>query len=98
MLVLTGSCGAELLRTVEAATPPSVAVHALALGPVAWVAPRSLSLAVLGARDRIASAFLRRWQAPSVAAVDGVGHMEYLESADVLQIVMRWIDEQEASG
>jgi len=98
VLVLTGSCGAELLRTVEGATPPDVAVSALALGPVAWRAPQSLSLAVVGDRDRIAAAFVRRWRVPYLTEVAGVGHMDYLETAEVRRIVVRWIGEQGASG
>ena len=91
VLVITGSCGAELLRTVEPATPAGVTVLSLGLGPVAWSAPRSLALAIVGSRDRIAKPFVAAWRSPRPIFVQGIGHMDYLESADVHHCVGQWI-------
>ncbi len=93
VLVITGSCGAELLRTIEPATPAGVTVASLGLGPVAWSAPRSLTLAVLGSKDRIARPFVAAWRSPRTVSIQGVGHMDYLDSADVQKCVEQWIAE-----
>jgi len=98
VLLVAGSCGAQLLRALERATPAGVRVHALALGPVAWRAPRCLDVAILGARDRYSRVFLRSASAKRVEVVAGVGHMDYLESDEVRRRVRDWVLERRAEG
>jgi hypothetical protein len=66
-------------------------VQALALGPVAWRAPRCLELALVGTRDGYSRAFTRAFPATRVVAVTGVDHMSYLESDEVQERVRDWI-------
>jgi hypothetical protein len=91
VLVVAGSCGAQLLRALERATPDGVAVHALALGPVAWRAPRCLDAALVGTDDGYSRVFARSLPTELVEAVPGVDHMSYLESDDVVRRVRDWI-------
>jgi hypothetical protein len=97
MLVVAGSCGAQLLRALERATPDGVAVHALALGPVAWRAPRSLQLALVGGDDGYSRAFARALPAVRVEVVPGVDHMSYLESSAVRERVRAWVRARRAA-
>ncbi|MEZ6015035.1 MAG: hypothetical protein R3F49_07980 [Planctomycetota bacterium] len=91
VLVIAGSCGAQLLRALERATPPGVEVRAIALGPVAWRAPACLEVALVGERDRIARPFVRAGGGARVVSVPGVGHMDYLASELVLGAVRGWV-------
>lgn len=99
VLVVAGSCGAQLLRALERTSPAGVRVHALALGPVSWRAPRGLERALVGTADGYSRMFTRTYPSARVDAVAGVTHMDYLESEDVLRRVREWVrDRREASG
>lgn len=91
VIVVAGSCGAQLLRALEHATPPGVTVRALALGPVAWRPPRSLELALVGADDGYSRRFARAIPPDLVEACAGVGHMDYLRSDAVTLRVRAWV-------
>jgi hypothetical protein len=91
LLVVAGSCGAQFLRQLEPITPLDVALHSLALGPVAWRAPRSLELAVIGGRDRIARIVEGMPRAVEVVRPAGVGHMGYLADESVRRVVREWV-------
>lgn len=93
VLVVVGSCGAQLLRALAPVTPPGVRIEALGLGPVAWGTARGLELAILGARDVVARPFVRALGCP-VVIVDGVGHMGYLGSLAVRERARAWVQQR----
>lgn len=91
LVVIAGSCGAQFLHQLEPITPPDVTLHTLALGPVAWRAPRSLQVAIIGTRDRIARIAAGVPRSVEVVRPKGVGHMGYLADETVCRIVREWV-------
>lgn len=83
LLVITLSCGLEILNQCLDADDERRAISIIALGPVARKAPPLDCLLVCGERDRIA-----RWYFPrSDVMLPGVGHMDYFRHPATLQLV-----------
>lgn len=88
LLILAGSCGLEIVRRCLACSESSIAdVRIAALGPVGWTRPPCETLLVQGSRDYVSRLFFRR---PDVL-VPSVGHMNYLSSDQVFDVVNRWV-------
>ena len=83
LLVITLSCGLEILNACLQTGHRPQAIDVVALGPVAWGRPPVSHLLVRGARDPIANPWFREcdlW-------IPGVGHLDYLQSPAVLDLV-----------
>jgi len=83
LLVITLSCGLEILNQCIDANDEQRAISVIALGPVARKAPPLDCTLVRGEGDRIA-----QWFFPQCDVVlSGVGHMDYLRHAATLHLV-----------
>lgn len=83
LLVVTISCGLEILNMClsSGVRPPELEV--LALGPVAWRRPPATHTLIRGSRDFVVNPWFR-----SVDLVlPGVGHLDYLGNQDVIALV-----------
>jgi len=85
-VLLAGSCGLELLTNLDLRAEDLARLRVFAYGAVARRRPACDVFAVLGRRDWIARAF----GGPIDAAVD-CGHMDYLETPDVLTLCRSFI-------
>jgi hypothetical protein len=83
LLVVTISCGLEILNMClsSGVRPPELEV--LALGPVAWRRPPVTHTLIRGSHDFVVNPWFR-----SVDLVlPGVGHMNYLDNPNVIELV-----------
>ncbi|HWW61130.1 MAG TPA: hypothetical protein VN181_07175, partial [Thermoanaerobaculia bacterium] len=80
LVVITGSCGLEILNQSSDERDPIE--HVIALGPVARSRPRAPHTLVQGTRDPFSKFFFRRCD----VELPGVGHMNYLEDERVLRL------------
>lgn len=101
LLVITLSCGLEILNACLQAGHRPRAIDVVALGPVAWGRPPVSHLLVRGERDRIANPWFRECD----LRLPGVGHLDYLQSPAVLELVrervarlQRTLEATKASG
>ncbi len=90
LLLVTGSCGSQIVRSLERAAPEGAAVELLSFGPVdlpfgaASTGLRQTRL--VGDRDWLSGR-------PD-ARLRGVGHMDYLRSQAALEAAIRWVRER----
>ncbi len=85
LLVITLSCGLEIVNQCLDPGVIGPPVRVIALGPVAHGLPPVPCTLVQGARDYVSKLFFRK----NHASITGVGHMNYLESPEVAEIVDR---------
>jgi len=82
ILLLTGSCGLELLVNLRLPEEFMQRLHVFAYGPVSRSLPRCASLeTVQGSRDAIS-----RWWHPQVDHVISCGHMNYLDAEETMTL------------
>ena len=82
LLVITLSCGIEIVNHCVDASDVSRDIHLIALGPVAFRRPVLPHTLVQGKGDYLSKLFFRR---PDVE-ITGAGHMNYLHHPDVAQL------------
>ncbi len=94
LLVITGSCGLDLVERLEeiigseAGTVGNAKVlRVLALGPVVRKSRLSIVTAVQGQRDWISKVFYRQ----SNTSVANVGHMDYWISDQIKEMANQWL-------
>ncbi len=75
LLVITLSCGLEIINHCLGPADASRSLHILALGPVAWRTPAVAHTLVQGSQDFVSRLFFRKSQ----VRVDGIGHLNYLQ-------------------
>jgi pimeloyl-ACP methyl ester carboxylesterase len=89
LVIITLSCGLEILRHCIDPANDERAVHILALGPVARGLPSLPCTIVQGSRDPISSAFFRPRPSSSDRVrhitLEGLGHLDYLRHPSVRQ-------------
>ncbi len=83
LVVITGSCGLEILNHCVEDRDADRIAHVFALGPVARARPNAPHTIVQGTRDPITKLYFRRGD----VALPGVGHMKYLEDSRALELV-----------
>lgn len=83
LVVVTLSCGLEIVRQCLGPTPAPRPLDVVALGPVAWTTPPVSCTLIQGTRDYLSKLFFRK----ATIVVPAVGHMDYLHSPQVLQEV-----------
>lgn len=88
LLVITLSCGLEILNACLQTGHRPQAIDIVALGPVAWERPPVSHLLVRGERDRVMNPWFRECD----LRLPGVGHLDYLNSPAVLDLVRERLD------
>ena len=83
LVVITGSCGLEILNHCADGEGLGRIAHVFALGPVARARPNAPHTIVQGTRDPITKLYFRSGD----VALPGVGHMNYLEDSRVLGLI-----------
>jgi hypothetical protein len=88
LLVITLSCGHEILRNVVDREDEQRRIEVLALGPVARRFPPFRTTVAIGSRDPIARFFTRSRTSElhSVVPLPGLGHLDYFRSDAVLHL------------
>jgi hypothetical protein len=81
LVIITLSCGLEILRHCVEPEDARRAIHVLALGPVARALPDLPCTLVQGTRDPISHLFFR-----DAIRIPNVGHLDYFRSNTVLTI------------
>lgn len=87
LLLITGSCGLQLVHSWTGLAAYADQVEILALGPVALTRGCVRTTLVQGSKDYISRLWFRR---PDYT-VPGVGHMEYWSNRDVKEIAAEWL-------
>jgi hypothetical protein len=87
LVVITLSCGLEIVNQCLGAAGPVGQLQIIALGPVAWARPKAPCVLVRGSRDWISGLFFRR----SDVILPGAGHMNYLEDGRVSRLVKSYL-------
>ncbi|QDV05953.1 hypothetical protein Poly30_14560 [Planctomycetes bacterium Poly30] len=87
LLLVTNSCGSQIVASLEGRDPSSAPLHLFSLGPVDWGCARLDQVRVRGSLDRIRTP--RR--SSSDVIVDGVGHMDYARSTEVRALAIQWV-------
>jgi hypothetical protein len=87
LLLITGSCGLQLVNSWTALSAHADQVEILALGPVAIARSCVPTTVVQGSRDYIS----RLWFSRPEIVVNGVGHMDYWSNRDVKEIAATWL-------
>lgn len=82
LVVITLSCGLEIVNHCIEPTAAGPALEILALGPVAWKAPPVSCTLVQGERDYLSKLFFRNCP----VTLEGLGHMDYLRHPQVRQL------------
>lgn len=82
LLVITISCGLEILNAVLSSGVRPEVLEVLALGPVARRRPDASHLLVRGSRDYVLNPFFRDVD----VIVPEIGHMDYLEHPPILEL------------
>ncbi|MBS0205220.1 MAG: hypothetical protein JSS49_20135 [Planctomycetes bacterium] len=82
LLVITISCGLEILNACLSKGARPAEIEVLALGPVAWSRPRVSHLLVRGSRDYVVNPFFRDVD----LRLPGVGHLNYLQDPTVIEL------------
>lgn len=91
-LVLSGSCGLELLANLMLPADALQRISLLAYGPVARRAPACARLLTVAA----SADWISRWgYGPAMRSIAG-GHMDYLAQPELLALVQRFAAEVEA--
>jgi hypothetical protein len=83
LVVITLSCGLEIVNQCLAASGPCPALQLIALGPVAWRRPPVPCTLIQGSNDRISKLFFGRCE----LVLARVGHMGYLEDERVSRFI-----------
>lgn len=91
-LLLTGSCGLELLANLDLPARDLGRLHVFAYGPVAWRRPACDLRQVRGRRDWVSRILSRVAPGSSDAWVAG-GHLDYLEDPAVLALCCAFLGE-----
>lgn len=89
LLIVTLSCGLEILNSCLAVLGTVDSLHVLSLGPVAWGRPPVPHVLVQGTRDYISQSFFRQVE----TRLSHVGHMDYLEQASVHDLVNDYLSQ-----
>ena len=87
LLLITGSCGAELLNTIATVDVKKAKIEVLALGPVSMRRPSQDVTTVQGSRDLVSKLFFPRVD----HRVPSAGHMDYWYNDDVKEIARFWL-------
>ena len=89
LLIVTGSCGIQLLSCWSGVQKQAHAgrIRALALGPVGSGQPEFPVTVVQGSHDWIS----RIWFRNPDHVVNGVGHLDYWKNTQSREIVLRWL-------
>jgi hypothetical protein len=82
LVVITLSCGTEIVNHCTDARDATRDIHIVALGPVAWRRPALSHTLVQGAQDYISKAFFRH----ADVEIGGVHHMNYLDNEQVAEL------------
>ncbi|MEI8384161.1 MAG: hypothetical protein WCJ09_28895 [Planctomycetota bacterium] len=82
LLVITISCGLEILNAALSSGVRPEVLEVLALGPVARRRPDASHLLVRGGRDYVLNPFFRDVD----LVVPDIGHMDYLEHPTILEL------------
>lgn len=82
LVVITLSCGIEIVNQSIDADDASRDIHVIALGPVARARPTLPHTLVQGSRDAISHFYFKQ---PDVV-IDGIGHMDYLGNGQVVEL------------
>lgn len=88
LLLITASCGSQIVAALERSSEGGAQVEALGLGAVDWGASGLDLERVIGSEDRLARLFTGGRQR---SELDGVGHMDYARSSAALDEANRWI-------
>lgn len=87
LVVITLSCGLEILNCCLTSGEAPDRLSIIALGPVAWKRPEHPHLLVRGRRDLVSLPFFPK----ADVLLPQTGHMNYLESPKVLEIVQSYL-------
>jgi hypothetical protein len=82
LVVITLSCGVEIVNHCTDERDGDRDIHVVALGPVAWRRPALPHTLVQGAHDYISKAFFRH----ADVELAGVHHMNYLDNEQVAEL------------
>ena len=82
LLVITISCGLEILNSCLSSGIRPKELEVLALGPVAWHRPPVPHTLVRGSRDYVLNPFFR----DSDVILPRVGHLDYLDNPTVIEM------------
>lgn len=83
LVIVTLSCGLEILNQCLGGPASKVQLHIVALGPVAWRKPAASCTLIQGSNDHISKLFFRDCD----LKLARVGHMDYLADERVTQVV-----------
>lgn len=82
LVVITLSCGIEIVNHCVDADDTPCDIHMIALGPVAHARPTIPHTLVQGSHDSISKFFFKQ----ADVVIDGVGHMDYLGNRQVAEL------------
>jgi hypothetical protein len=83
LIVLTLSCGMEILNGLQRISNGQARVRVIGLGPVAWHKPRWPHYVIQGESDWLSRSFFRK----ADVRIAGVGHMDYFRHPQVFHRV-----------
>ena len=86
LLLVTNSCGAQMVQALERESEPKSRLSILSLGSVDWGASRLNRVTVRGSLDRVGVPGMRR----ADITIDGIGHMDYARSERVRTLACDW--------
>ncbi|WP_354624884.1 hypothetical protein [Psychromonas sp. MME2] len=85
-IVMAGSCGLELLNNLHLPVKLLKNMHVIAYGPVARTLPKTQVTMIQGRNDWLSKLFFKE-----VDYLVDCGHMDYLESTEILNVLQQVI-------
>ncbi len=90
LLLVTNSCGAQIVQALERGNQPASELRVLSMGSVDWGASRLKRRRLRGSLDRVGIP----GRGPADITVSGVGHLDYARSEKVRAIARDWVAEE----
>lgn len=87
VIMVTGSCGLQLINTSDYLREHSFRIRILAFGPVANAQPRFSTTLLQGSRDYLSKLWFRK----ADITIPGVGHMDYWTHPKVREVATQWL-------
>ncbi len=87
VVLITGSCGLQILNCLTGKQSTNENLRVCSVGPVAWRRPLASHMLIRGAKDRISAMFFRDID----VCVPNDGHLDYFLSNKSRELVSQWV-------